>query len=474
VKAPGDVIADKYEVERVLGTGGMGVVLAARHRQLGQRVAIKFIRGEAAQDPAAVGRFLREARSAVALSSEHVARVLDVGTLDTGEPYTVMEYLDGADLGQLLRQHGPMPIGEAVDSVLQACEAIAEAHALGIVHRDLKPANLFVSRQRDGTTIVKVLDFGISKVSAFDAKMANENFTASGLVMGSPGYMSPEQVTNAKAVDARSDIWSLGVILYELVSGQRPFAGETLGEVLARIVSESPPSVRQHRREVPEGLAQAIAKCLERRLDRRIQNVGELASKLLPYGPPDARRSVERILRWRRAPLGASPHDGETLTTPPAASGLPATPAAGTEPPWLRSSVSSRRSPHRSRGPILAIAAGVAAVLVVSGVYLLGGRPTSNPTSSTAAPSNPASPAATPPLAAYAPPGEIAAADSAKPNVLDAVVTGALDSGPPNALHPTPNAPGEPPPRSPAKPLPARRRSPASNPAPTNNEPDIF
>src|SRR5258708_18125704 len=190
VPAPGDVVASKYEVEKVLGVGGMGVVLAARHVQLGQRVAIKFMRLEAAREANAVNRFLREARAAVALSSEHVTKVLDVGTLESGAPYMVMEYLAGADLGEVLRQNGPLTVVWAVTSVLQACEAIAEAHVLGIIHRDLKPSNLFVTKRRDGTPLVKVLDFGISKTVEFNTAGVQENLTASGLMIGAPWYMS--------------------------------------------------------------------------------------------------------------------------------------------------------------------------------------------------------------------------------------------------------------------------------------------
>jgi serine/threonine protein kinase len=319
VPSAGDVIAGKFEVERVLGAGGMGVVVAARHMQLGQRVAIKFIRGEAATDQTALGRFLREARAAVALSSEHVTKVLDVGTLETGAPYMVMEYLEGEDLAAWLVKQGPMPVRQVVEFVLQACEGLAEAHSTGIVHRDLKPSNLFVTRRRDGTPLVKVLDFGISKVADFNRANAQE-LTASGLVMGSPGYMSPEQVRNAKAADARSDIWALGVILYELLSGVSPFVGDTLGDTFARIISETPAPLRQLRPEVPAALAAAISQCWERRIDRRTQSVGELAANLAPFASREAALSVERILRI--SSRHSSPGEpgasvpGETLMAP--------------------------------------------------------------------------------------------------------------------------------------------------------------
>ncbi len=261
------------------------MVLAARHAQLGHRVAIKFMLGAMAANPNAVARFIREARAAAGLSSEHVARVMDVGTLESGAPYMVMEYLAGVDLGEVLRRDGPMNIETAVGMVLQACDAIAEAHATGIVHRDLKPANLFLTARTDGSPLVKVLDFGVSKTSSGLGPGEDQSLTATGSVMGSPGYMSPEQVRSTKDVDCRADIWSLGVILYELLTGIEPFMGQTLGDTFARIVADDPPPIRDHRKDVPPGLAAIIAGCLERKVNLRIQNVGELASKLLPFGP---------------------------------------------------------------------------------------------------------------------------------------------------------------------------------------------
>src|SRR3954454_18638740 len=218
--AEGRVLAGKYRIERVLGRGGMGVVVAAHHIHLDEKVAIKFLLPEAVANAEVLGRFVREARAAVRIKSEHVARVSDVGTLEGGEPYMVMEYLEGSDLAEWLLQRGALPVEQAVEFLLQASEAIAEAHALGIVHRDLKPANLFVVRRADGLLSIKVLDFGISKVT--DASMAAGAATSTLALMGSPLYMSPEQMESARTADARSDIWSLGVILYELLTGACP------------------------------------------------------------------------------------------------------------------------------------------------------------------------------------------------------------------------------------------------------------
>jgi serine/threonine protein kinase len=311
----GSRIAQKYEIERVLGAGGMGVVVAARHVQLGQRVAIKFLRAGALADPAAGARFLREAQAAVALTSDHVTKVLDVGELPSGAPFMVMEYLAGVDLAEHLRTSGTMAIVDAIDAVLQACEAIAEAHALGIIHRDLKPANLFVTRRIDGAPFVKVLDFGISKTSSLGVGASAGGLTATGFAMGSPSYMSPEQIRNAKAADPRSDVWSMGVILYQLLTGVAPFAGETIGETFARIMSDDPVPVRQLRPEVPEGLAATIAQCLERSLDRRVQTIAQLAMQIAPFGAPDALIAAQRVVHIARSG-GIAPTGSDTLAAP--------------------------------------------------------------------------------------------------------------------------------------------------------------
>jgi serine/threonine protein kinase len=291
----GDVIAGKYRVDKVLGVGGMGVVVAAHHMQLDTKVALKFLLGEALRDSEAVGRFAREARAAVRIKSEHVARVIDVGTLENGSPYMVMEYLEGGDLAGWLRQRGALPIEQAVEFVLQAGVAVADAHALGIVHRDIKPANLFCVRRSDGQLSIKVLDFGISKITSPTGAAALAQMTKTNALMGSPLYMSPEQMRSTKGVDSRTDIWALGVVLFELVAGRPPFLSDSLMELGIKIATEAPPPVRAFRPDVPPGLEAAIVRCLEKDPGRRYSNVGELALALLPVAPKRAKASVERI-----------------------------------------------------------------------------------------------------------------------------------------------------------------------------------
>jgi serine/threonine protein kinase len=318
----GDVVGDKYRVDRILGEGGMGVVVAATHLHLDQHVALKFLLPAMAANPEVVQRFVREARAAVRIHSEHVARVLDVGTHE-GAPYMVMEYLEGGDLGQVLAERGELPVGEAVGHLLEACEAIAEAHALGIVHRDLKPANLFLAHRPGGRPSIKVLDFGISKApsTATDA-----NLTRTSALMGSPSYMSPEQLVSAANVDFRADVWALGVVLYEMLTRKLPFTAQSMPELVGTILQQTPEPVASSRQGVPVGLQAVVDRCLQKDPAQRFANIAELARALLPFGPSRAGDSVERIehvlgLVRGPAPFAVSP------TAPPGPGGSTFSPA---------------------------------------------------------------------------------------------------------------------------------------------------
>jgi eukaryotic-like serine/threonine-protein kinase len=369
--AEGTVLVGKYRVERVLGVGGVGVVVAAHHIQLDERVALKFLLPETSRLPDVVARFLREARAAVKIKSEHVARVTDVGTLEDGTPYMVMEYLEGQDLAVLIREQGRLPIATAVDYVLQACEAIAEAHTLGIVHRDLKPANLFLTLRADSSPCVKVLDFGISKVTKPGAA-PEAAFTKSTTVIGSPLYMSPEQLQSSRNVDLRTDMWALGVILYELLTGQQPFTAETYPQLVAAIMSARPEPLERHRSDVPPGLVTAITRCLDKEPANRFANVAEVARAVAPYASKRGQVSAQRISKivqtgGLRSNPEASPPSDETVV-----SGAPLATEGPTPASWGRTEPTARMS--RTRRAVLwtgALALLVASVLVV-GVYTNG------------------------------------------------------------------------------------------------------
>ena len=291
----GEVLAGKYRVDRVLGVGGMGIVVAAHHVQLDTKVAIKFLLPSMLRNQEVIGRFAREARAAVKITSEHVARVLDVGTLETGAPYMVMEFLEGGDLGTWLHERGPLPIEQAIDFVLQATVAVADAHGVGIVHRDLKPPNLFCVRRSDGNQVIKVLDFGISKVSDFGSQPGMAA-TKTSAVMGSPLYMSPEQMQSARDVDAQADVWALGVILYELLTGTTPFSGDSYAEVAIKVATAPYAPLRSFRPDAPLGLEAVIGKCLEKDKRLRYPNVAKLALGLAEFSPKRSRVSIERIV----------------------------------------------------------------------------------------------------------------------------------------------------------------------------------
>ncbi len=289
------MLAGKYRVGRVLGAGAMGVVVAAHHMQLDTPVAIKLLWPSIACDREALRRFAWEARAMAKIPGEHVARVLDLGSLENEAPFMVMEFLDGVDLARWMDTQGALPAEQAVDFLLQTCIAVADAHRLGIVHRDLKPSNLFCIRRANGRHLVKVLDFGISKLTGASASRSDNLRTTASDAAGSPLYMSPEQAKSSRDVDQRTDIWALGAILFELLTLKKPFQGQTLHAVCTQIAHEEPASVRSFRPDVPAGLEAVIRKCLEKSPEKRFQSVAELAQALLEFGPENAKALVAHI-----------------------------------------------------------------------------------------------------------------------------------------------------------------------------------
>jgi hypothetical protein len=331
--------------------------VAATQLELDRPVAIKFLVADAAKAPDIVARFAREARAVAKIQGEHVARVLDVGVLDDGLPYMVMEYLEGADLAQRMAHEARLPLPEIARYLLEACEALSEAHAAGIVHRDLKPANLFLARRPDRTTIVKLLDFGISKSPVGSAG----GITSTQAVMGSPVYMSPEQLVSAKNVDARSDIWSLGVVLYEALAGAPPFNAESMPQIVTRILHTPAPRLAEARPDLPPAVDVIVARCLAKEPEARFGDVAELAWALSPF-VEDGARSVERIARVlgrsEAAPVPAAP-----VLVPSMRPGADAW--GGTQ----------AHIPRRSTGPwIVGAVLGVCAIVGIAAVVVRGVR----------------------------------------------------------------------------------------------------
>jgi len=452
--SPGDVLADKYRVERVLGAGGMGVVVAAMHLELQEKVAVKFLHPEAIESPEAAARFLREARVAVKIRSENVARVIDVGRLENGAPYMVMEYLEGEDLAaQLLR--GPLPIDTAVDYVIQACSAMAEAHKVGVVHRDLKPANLYVVRRSDGSPVIKVLDFGISKLSVPD--LSDAGLTKTSTMMGSPYYMSPEQMRSARDVDVRTDVWALGVILFELLTAQNAFGGTTLPELIANIMTVGPRQLRELRSDVPEGLARVVYRCLDKDPALRFQNVADLAQALVPYAlGRDAQITVERLSRV----VGVMPPVAQANSSPPAASPLGATNTSWSE---TKKTNGSRRSLLLGGGVLAAAAIASVAWFAARSSAVVTTTPSAEPAKLAAPPAlTPVGePAKTPaPPASAAPVAEVTAA----PALVEESAAAAASAAEPQPTGPRASTlpKGRKPPATTARPAPA-----AQEPAPT-------
>jgi serine/threonine-protein kinase len=452
---------------------------------------------------------MREARAAVKIKNEHVARVSDVGQLEGGAPYIVMEYLEGLDLAGWLEKHGALPVELAVDFVLQACEAIAEAHALGIVHRDLKPANLFRVQSSDGEPFIKVLDFGISKVTQVGD--SSTDMTRTSALMGSPMYMSPEQMRMSKGVDARTDVWALGVILFEILSGEPPFGGESLTDLAIAIATEPPRQLRSLRPNLPPGLEQAIGKCMEKDREQRYPSLGHLALALSAFGGRNARSSVERVVGTLRkaglfvdaSALSTSPFAGtqaeppmraqaasspgvsppQAVTGPPSRGGTPPM-VAMTGPPATAPLPSTAASWGQTGGPPTAprtsgavigliVALGLTMTLGLAGAGWVLFRHTmattavaASPSASTppASPASPASPAATTTSAAQASPAPVpsaAATDTGSP----AVASPAAAAPQPATPRPTPGPPASPAAHSPKANGPATPQPPPPEPA---------
>ena len=470
---PGTVLLGKYRVDEVLGTGGMGRVVRASHQYLAQSVAIKVLLPQMTESPSTVARFLREAQATVRLKNEHIARVIDVGTMPDGTPFMVMEYLEGNDLNQILRHHGPQTPNIVVDLMLQACEGMSEAHAMGIVHRDIKPSNYFITRRPDGSMLLKILDFGISKTP-----VNFEELTGTQTVIGTPSYMAPEQMKSGKQADARSDIWSMGVVMYQLLQGRPPFSGDSYAELVLKVGAEPPNPLHV---PLPPGLGEVIFRCLEKDPKRRHQDVGELARSLAPFASDPVTAAqisarTTRILSQRGSGHGQG--FGGQQGSPLAAGGgltapVPLSPAQLTPRSWPPSSTSLSQGHGQvtlrtkgSRGWMIAGAMSLV-ILAAAGGYIassLRGRSTAEeapPPSSSEGPTV-HMPATAAPAAATAP----AAAPAAPSVAAPAPTVPAPTVATPTVATPTVAAPTVATPTVPAPPS-AAATSPTPTPTPT-------
>lgn len=376
----GALLGGRYVVERKLGEGGMGAVYVGTHEGIGKQVAIKCLNPYMAANQAIVERFKREARAATAAGNEHIIDVTDMGELPDGAPYIVMELLDGRELAELLEEEGPLPIGRAVRILLQVCDALIAAHAKGIVHRDLKPENIFLVRRKRDPDFVKVLDFGIARFNEPGSIGGGKNLTATGMTIGTPHYMSPEQAQGLEGLDHRTDIYALGVILYELLTGGRPFDAETFPLLVVKIVTADPPLIRDRRPDVPVDLETLIVRCLSKDKNLRPESVEELARALEAYADLDA---APKLLpgpddRATVRPPGKKQAPKPTKET---ASGVratkPAIPRAGPEPEHPAPSASptgmEERLSRSSRLPWAALALGALVAVAGAGALIFTG-----------------------------------------------------------------------------------------------------
>ena len=323
----GDLLAGKYSVERVHPSGAHGLTVDAEHLQLGQRVSLKMSLSEGRAEADGAARFLRGARFAAQLRSAHVARVVDLGTLDSGAAYVVTEHLAGTDLRGVLRVREWLPVPEAVDYVLQACVALAEAHVAGFVHRNLKPSNLFLARDEEGRPSLKVLDFCIAEGAFSDAVVTSPNRSR----VSSLAYLAPEQVRDPSGADVRADIWALGAVLYELLTGAAAFAAASAPGLFAAIAADAPTPPTQLQGDIPAELEAIVLRCLEKEREYRYPGVGELVRQLRPFASEAGQDSVEQAIKILERRMRSS-----RSIQPPALHGLlgvPPTVAAPTAAP---------------------------------------------------------------------------------------------------------------------------------------------
>jgi eukaryotic-like serine/threonine-protein kinase len=386
----GEVVGEKYRLVRLLGEGGMGTVYEARHDVIGRRFAVKFLHAELASHPEILARFRREAQAAGSLENENIAAVTDFGSSPDGAPYIVMEFLEGQDLAKVLAQTGPLPVQRAAHILIQVCRGLFAAHGRGIVHRDLKPENLLLQTRGDGGDLVKILDFGIAKLKSTEHRP--EAATRTGITLGTPYYMPPEQARGQKELDERADIYALGVILFELLSGQKPHNGENYNAILYSILMQAAPRIETYRPDLPPELAALVHRAMAADANERPQSVSELSEALAPY----TGRSMT-----------PPPTTGPTPTVyfPPG----PTQRSASTRAPVaLTPSAPSAYDPPPPRRKGIWVGFGVAMLSIMGATaFFVAGGPPSDPGTAASTPPVP-TPVAPPPPVATTPPEMIA------------------------------------------------------------------
>jgi serine/threonine protein kinase len=382
----GQVVGGKYRIEGILGASGMGIVYSATHLQMDARVAVKFLLVKSSDHAVdALERFTREAKFMAKIHSEHVVRVIDVGALDA-TPFIVMELLVGDDLARVLLRQGPLPIEVAVDYVLQAAEGLAAAHAAGVIHRDLKPSNLFLTRL-DGRDVVKLIDFGVAKYRGGDSGPQSDALTQTHVMIGSPRYMAPEQVRASKDVDARADVWSLAIILQELLTAKPVFKGPSVSDSLVLILTTDPPRVDQLRPEVPSGLADAVARALVKDPAHRTPTVATFASELLPFASMTRRGVYEPIFAHAAVPRVPRTFGADSVSDVSAVGGEPTKTAWGT-------GVTAPPDSRRAAKVAVAAVAGATIAIGILVALVLHRHPTATSAAAASAPTSEVAPIA--------------------------------------------------------------------------------
>lgn len=426
---PGQVIEGKYRIVRLLGEGGMGAVYEGENTAIQRKVAIKILHAAVAGNNDAVSRFEKEAQAAGRIGSDHITEVLDLGTLPSGDRFMVMEYLDGTTLSGRIQARGRLTPQECAPILVQLLEGLGAAHDAGIIHRDLKPDNVFLLKSKAGRKdFVKILDFGISKFNQL-AGDSGMSMTRTGSVMGTPYYMSPEQAKGAKEIDARSDLYSVGVIVFESITGQVPFNADTFNELIFKIVLETAPPPETLVPDLDPAFANLVKRSMAREASQRFQNAAEFQAAVVEW------------MQTGNVPLFEESHTTVGRGAMGSHAGAPATPA-----PWAQTDAGDVVVPKRSNAGLIGGIAAAAVVVLAGGGFLamkMGGDKgaAAAPAATSAEPESPPAVTAAPAASVTAPTPIVAPASAAPTAAPEPVAAATPDKKPTKG---TPAAPATP------------------------------